>query len=91
MKLAGRSQLPPDPHGRRWRDRATGDEFRAIDGAPLLSGAEACRGAECFFVKHNRIYVMRRASFPVELHGPSGGNLLAGADAVESRPRAEDL
>ena len=61
-----------DQNGRRWRDRATGDEFRAIGGAPLLSGPEACRGAQCFFVKDNRIVVLRKADFPVELHGPVG-------------------
>jgi hypothetical protein len=35
----------------RWRDKATGTEFRQASGAPLLSvGSDAVRDIVCFFV-----------------------------------------
>jgi hypothetical protein len=59
---------------RRYVDRATGVEYLRVPGAPLLSaGAEETRGATVFFVSpDNRIVLLRRADFPVELVGPTG-------------------
>ena len=59
-----------DPKGRRWRDKASGVEYRALSGAPLLASQEASRGASRFIVAGNRIFVLRPASYDEELRGP---------------------
>jgi hypothetical protein len=61
---------PLDRNGRRWRDLGSGTEYRALSGAPLLSSGEATRGASCFLVRDNRIFVLRRADYQEELRGP---------------------
>jgi hypothetical protein len=61
---------PLDRHGRRWRDRGAGAEFKALTGAPLLSaGEEATRGVACFLVHSGRLWFLRPADYPEELRG----------------------
>jgi hypothetical protein len=59
---------------RRWRDRATGVEHRAADGAPLLSiGTDAVRDIACFFVTPEGRLVFLERDVPegtVIHHGP---------------------
>jgi hypothetical protein len=69
--------------GRRYRDRATGIEYKPLPGAALLcAGQESTRGASCFIVDGGRIVVLRRADYEEELHGPVGFVVARRLDAV---------
>jgi hypothetical protein len=50
---------------RRWRDRATGVEYRHAHGAPLQSiGTDATRNISCFFIEGGKLVFLRRADIP---------------------------
>ena len=51
--------------GRRWRDRASGLEYRQADGCPLLAiGTDAVRFITSFFVLGGRLHFLERADIP---------------------------
>jgi hypothetical protein len=50
---------------RRWRDRASGTEYRHVDGTPLLSiGVTSSVDVSVFFVADGRLIFLRRADLP---------------------------
>jgi hypothetical protein len=59
---------------RRWRDRASGTEYRHVDGTPLLSiGTTSSSDVSLFFVDGGRLIFLRRADLAegtVVYHGP---------------------
>ena len=74
---------------RRWRDRATGIEYRAEPGAPLLSGVgtDATRNICLFFVCDGKLTFLSRADFPegsVVRHGEYYGAQVIDGQIVKS-------
>jgi hypothetical protein len=50
---------------RRWRDRASGMEYREEPGAPLLSiGTDATRNISLFFICDGKLTFLSRADLP---------------------------
>ena len=60
---------PLDPKGRRWRDLASGTEYKALTGAPLLASGEATRFVTAFFVAGGRM-VFLEPDVDRTIHGP---------------------
>ena len=80
-------EVPSDAFERigrfRWRDLASGLEFREAHGAPLLAiGQESTRGISAFFIRGGKLTFLERADLPEETtvrHGPvRGGQIVDG-------------
>ena len=81
---------PLDSRGRFWRDKATGREYKALSGAPLLSLAtEATRGISAFLVWGQRLVFLRPADYPEVLTGPIG-HVYGGQVGPRSTPIGEN-
>jgi len=50
---------------RRWRDRASGVEYRQAGGCPLLGvGTDSVRNISCFLVADDKLVFLARADIP---------------------------